>query len=198
MRNLWFYIMILAIWVLIISSSMGIWQRLQEKEVVVHSYYDWQALVDDEFRCVDEIEIEKVFTYEELALFMEQVSDGMFKEVKIRKDENVQISLKMYMTGKYFEELKDSYPEMDWMFGMIQGLDMEIGCIPSFQDSFLLNIQSAKVGMIELPIALFTILEEELQEIFDGVYPLEIYEYRFQDDGLYVFGIVPMRIERNT
>ena len=57
MRNLWFYIMILAIWVLIISSSMGIWQRLQEKEVVVHSYYDWQALVDDEFRCVDEIEI---------------------------------------------------------------------------------------------------------------------------------------------
>ena len=52
--------------------------------------------------------------------------------------------------------------------------------------------------MIELPITLFAILEEELQEIFDGIYPLEVYEYRFQDDGLYVFGIVPMRIERNT
>lgn len=198
MRNLWFYIMMLSIWVFIIFSSYGIWQRLQKEDVIVQSYYDWQALVDDEFVCIDKIEVEKVFRYDELATFIEQVSDGMFDEVSIQKDEVLHITLKMYMQGKYFEELKEHYPEMDWMFGMIQGLDMEIACMPSYEDDFSLNLKSAKVGMIELPIALFSILEEELQEIFEGISPMVVYEYRFDDEGLYVYGVFPKRIERSA
>lgn len=198
MRNLWFYIMMLAIWVFIIFSSYGIWQRLQKEDMIVQSYYDWQALVDDEFLCIDKMEVEKVFTYDELATFIEQVSDGMFDEVSIQKDEVLHITLKMYMQGKYFEELKEHYPEMDWMFGMIQGLNMEIACMPSYEVDFSLNLKSAKVGMIELPITLFSILEEELQEIFEGISPMVVYEYRFDDEGLYVYGVFPKRIERSA
>ena len=198
MRHLWFYIMMLAIGVFIIFSSYGIWQRLQKEDVIVQSYYDCQALVDDEFLCIDKMEVEKVFTYDELATFIEQVSDGMFDEVSIQKDEVLHITLKMYMQGKYFEELKEHYPEMDWMFGMIQGLNMEIACMPSYEDDFSLNLKSAKVGMIELPITLFSILEEELQEIFEGISPMVVYEYRFDDEGLYVYGVFPKRIERSA
>ena len=52
--------------------------------------------------------------------------------------------------------------------------------------------------MIALPITLFSILEEELQEIFEGISPMVVYEYRFDDEGLYVYGVFPKRIERSA
>ena len=90
MRKLWFYILVLFIWVGILFMGMGIYRRFQEKTEVVSSYYDWEALLDEEFRCIDQVDVDVMIPYKDIGVFMEMVSDGMFEEVNITKDENLQ------------------------------------------------------------------------------------------------------------
>ena len=102
------------------------------------------------------------------------------------------------MKGKYYDKLVESFPEMGMLFGMIQGLDMEIVCLPTYDKEIQLHLSSAKVGMIELPVSLFSVLEDEMNDVFNNVVPMDVEEYVWQEDGLYVLGVFPLRIERNS
>ena len=199
MRNVWFYLMVGVIWVLILFIGVNVYRNWQDKEVVMKSsYYNWEALVEEDFLCVDAVEVDKVISYTDISWFMEEISDGMFEDVVIEKEDDLHITLNMYMQGKYFDKLKKTFPEMEWMFSMVQGLPLQIICNPVLDDGVALNIESAKVGMIDLPLSLFDVLEEEIEDVVVGINPLEVYLYQWQSDGLYLHGLIPLRIERNS
>lgn len=199
MRNVWFYLLVSAIWVLIFFLGVTIYNGFQQEAVEVKAiYYNWEALVDEDFICVDEVELDKVISYEDIGLFMSEVSDGMFQDIEIVKEDFVKVSMNMHMQGKYVDKLKTTFPDMDWMFDMVQGLPLEIVCDPTFDNGVILNIHSAKVGMIDLPLSMFEVLEEEISDVLEDIVPLEVYTYHWQMDGLYIHGLVPLRIERNS
>ena len=199
MRNAWFYILVSVIWVLIIFLGITIYNGWQDEVIEVASiYYNWEALVDEDFVCVDEVEVDKVISYEDIGWFIEEVSDGMFDEVEIEKEEFLKVSMNMHMQGKYVDKLKKTFPEMEWMFDVVQGLPLEIVCDPAFDNGIVLHMQSAKMGMIDLPLSMFEVLEQEIDDVVSGIQPLDVYLYNWQKDGLYIHGLVPLRIEKNS
>lgn len=202
MRRRGFWVVIVGIWILIGWLGIKVFLYDQKEEPRIEDVsYDWQAIVDDDFVCEEEVAIETVILYADIADRMELMSDGMFTNVIVTKEESIKVSLHMQALGKYYEKLVSSYPEVELLFPLLQGMEVTMVCEPLFKESFSLNVKQVNIGFVDLPESfffLFDVLEEEVQKIMDRVEPMVIDEFVWMEEGLYIRGMVPLRIVRNS